>query len=157
MLAFHGVGAVLGPLIGNALGVRDARTLHRAIGVGFLLIPLGWLIIGAAAWLPLVLVGSTLRGMGGSANWTYSDVLLQMRVPDRYLGRVFALDFAIFTLAMSASVWLGGLALDRFALDPRGLVMIFAAGSLGPAIAWIAALRRRERYPAQPVATLVDA
>lgn len=156
MLTFHGVGAVLGPLIGNALGVRNARTLYRAISAGFLLIPLGWLIIGVAPTLPLVLIGSMLRGMGGSSNWTYSDVLLQMKVPGQFLGRVFALDFAIFMLAMSASVWLGGLALDQFTLDPRALVLIFAAGSIGPLLMWLAITRRREAARAGSVSVQVD-
>jgi hypothetical protein len=42
-----------------------------------------------------------LRQMSGSTNWTYSNVMLQLRLPDRFLGRVFALVFALFTLAMA--------------------------------------------------------
>ncbi len=153
MFAVHGIGAVLGPLIGNALGDRGARALYRAITGGFLLIPLGWLFLGASPTLELALIGSLLRGMGGSINWTYSDVLLQMSVPDRFLGRVFALDFGIFTLAMSASVWLSGVVLDRFALDPRAFTLLLAAGSLGPLVAWSAAMRRQAVHADEPAAS----
>jgi Na+/melibiose symporter-like transporter len=74
--------------------------------------------------------------MGGSINWTYSSALLQMKVPDRFLGRVFALDFAFFTLAMSLSVWFSGWVLDTYSLDPQQLVLIFAGASVLPLFIW---------------------
>ncbi|HLB47980.1 MAG TPA: MFS transporter [Anaerolineales bacterium] len=141
MFAFFGVGAVIGPLIGNALGVRTARALQLAIVVGFMFLPLGWLMLGLAPSLPLALAGVTLRGMGGSINWTYSDVLLQMTTPNNFLGRVFALDFGIFTLALSASVWFTGAAMDRFALDPHAVAVAFAVGSLAPLAVWVVTTR----------------
>jgi MFS family permease len=82
-----------------------------------------------------------LRGMGGSINWTYSDVLLQMIVPDHLLGRVFAFDLAVFTLAVSVSLWLTGFITDHFHLAPRAIVLLLATGSLGPLAVWGAALR----------------
>ena len=79
--------------------------------------------------------------MGGSINWTYSDVLLQMTAPNNLLGRVFALDFGIFTLAFSASVWFTGAAMDRFALDPHAVAVAFAVGSLAPLAVWVVTTR----------------
>ena len=75
--------------------------------------------------------------MGGSTYWTYNNMLLQLRVPDRFLGRVFALDFALFTLAMALSVWISGLILDNTGLDPRQLSFLLALGSLLPLLPWI--------------------
>ena len=103
--------------------------------------PLAWLIVGIAPTLPLALVGCVLRGAGGSINWTYCDVLLQMTVPNHLLGRVFAFDIAIFTLAVSISLWLTGFVSDTFDLDPRTIVLLLAAGSLVPLVVWGAALR----------------
>jgi MFS family permease len=148
MLAAFGVGAVIGPLLGNLFHDQSARMLRRAIAFGYAIVVLGWLVLGLSPSLAWVLAGCLLRGVGGSLNWTYSDVLLQMSVPNHFLGRVFALDLGLFTLAMSASVWLNSLALDRYALEPRTMAMILAAISIGPFIFWTMALRplRRAEY-----------
>lgn len=141
MFTAFGVGAVLGPLVANRFGNSNAVWLRRAILAGFVCMPLAWLIMGIAPSLPLALAGCVLRGAGGSINWTYSDVLLQMTVPNHLLGRVFAFDIAIFTLAVSISLWLTGFVSDTFHLDPRTIVLLLAAGSLVPLAVWSAALR----------------
>ncbi len=143
MFTAFGVGAVIGPLIANRLSDSSATWLRRAILGGFVCMPLAWLIVGVAPSLPIALLGCILRGMGGSINWTYSDVLLQISVPDHLLGRVFAFDFAVFTLAVSISLWLTGFITDEFHLAPRIIVLILAAGSLAPLAVWSAALRRK--------------
>ena len=145
MFTAFGVGAVMGPLIANRFGDSSAVWLRRAILGGFVCMPLAWLIVGVAPSLPIALLGCILRGMGGSVNWTYSDVLLQMSVPDHLLGRVFAFDFAIFTLAVSVSLWLTGFITDEFQLAPRVIVLLLAMGSLGPLAVWGIALRWHTR------------
>lgn len=145
MFTAFGVGAVIGPIISNRLGDSSVTWLRRAILGGFLCMPLAWLIVGVAPSLPIALLGCILRGMGGSVNWTYSDVLLQMSVPDHLLGRVFAFDFAVFTLAVSVSLWLTGFITDKFDLGPRTIVLILATGSLVPLGIWATALRLKLR------------
>lgn len=141
MFTAFGVGAVIGPLIANRFGDSSAAWLRRAILVGFLCMPIAWFVVGVAPSLPIVLLGCVLRGIGGSINWTYSEVLLQMSVPDHLLGRVFAFDFAVFTLAVSISLWLTGWVTDEFQLAPRTIVLILATGSLVPMGVWGYALR----------------
>jgi MFS family permease len=141
MFTGFGVGAVLGPLISNRLGNSNPVWLRVAILGGFVCMPLAWLIVGIAPTLPVALAGCVLRGVGGSINWTYSDVLLQMTVPNHLLGRVFAFDIAIFTLAVSVSLWLTGFVTDEFHLDPRTIAVLLAIGSLGPLGVWGTALR----------------
>lgn len=145
MFTAFGVGAVIGPLIANRLGDSSVTWLRRAILGGFVCMPLAWLIVGIAPSLPIALLGCILRGIGGSINWTYSDVLLQMSVPDHLLGRVFAFDFAVFTLAVSISLWLTGFITDEFHLTPRIIVLMLAIGSLIPLAMWSAALRMQPR------------
>ncbi len=137
LYAAAGLGAILGPLLANALSDGSTRLLQNAIGVSFVVVAAGWLLFGWAPTLPVALLAMLLRHMGGSTNWTYSSVLLQMRVPDHFLGRVFALDFALFTLAMSLSVWLSGIWLDQTNLGPRHLAFLLALGSLLPLLPWM--------------------
>ena len=150
MFTAFGVGSVIGPLISNRLGDSTVVWLRRAILGGFVCMPLAWLIVGTAPALPIVLAGCVLRGAGGSINWTYSDVLLQMTVPNRLLGRVFAFDIALFTLAVSISLWLTGYITDAFHFGPRTIVLLLALGSLGPLIVWGAALRWQSRRAETP-------
>lgn len=145
MFTAFGVGAVIGPLISNRFGESHAVWLRRAILAGFVCMPLAWLIVGTAPTLPVALVGCVLRGVGGSINWTYSDVLLQMTVPNHLLGRVFAFNIGLFTLAVSISLWLTGYVTDAFHLDPRTIVLLLAGGSLVPLGMWAAALRWQSR------------
>ena len=148
LYACNGFGAVVGPIAANAIGDQRARTMQRGIAAGFALIPAGWLLFGIAPSLEVALIGATLRGMGGSINWTYSDVLLQMTVPDRFLGRVFALDLGIFTLAMSASVWLTGATLNSPSANPNVLLLALAAASLISLGVWTMSLRWQASRPA---------
>jgi hypothetical protein len=89
------------------------------------------------------------RGCVLNAN-IKSDVLLQMTVPDHLLGRGFAFDLAVFTLAVSISLWLTGYVTDALHLSPPTIVQLLALGSLGPLALWAAALRwQRRRAEAQ--------
>ncbi len=151
MFAAFGLGSVIGPLISNRLGDSSTIWLRRAILGGFMCMPVAWLIVGLAPALPVVLAGCILRGAGGSINWTYSDVLLQMTVPNHLLGRVFAFDIAVFTLAVSISLWLTGFVTDMFHLNPRTIVLLLAIGSVIPLAIWGAALRWQSRSAQTPV------
>jgi hypothetical protein len=73
-----------------------------------------------------------------------------MRVPNHLLGRVFAFDIAIFTLAVSISLWLTGFITDAFHLGPRTIVLLLAMGSLVPVGMWLLALRWQSRHAQAP-------
>ena len=129
MFGAAGVGAVLGPLIGRALTDSSAKALKNMILAGYVLIPLGWLVMGWSPNIWVASLGILLRLMGSSVNWTFSSVLIQLNVPNQFLGRVFALDMALFTVASSTSIWLTGYLLDTFDLDPRMLVTYLLWGA----------------------------
>lgn len=141
MWAAHGIGAVIGPVIGNRFGDQSTRYLTRSMIVGFACLPIAWLILGSGPTLVFACLASLVRGAAVALNWTYSSVLLQLKVPNEYLGRVFALDFSIFTLVMALSVWLTGFVIDALDLSPRTVCYILAAISIIPFLLWIAAVR----------------
>lgn len=137
LYAASGLGAISGPIVANYFSDDSMRMLQKGIGVGFVLVALGWLLFGWAPLLPIAAAAMLIRHMGGSINWTYSNVILQLRVPNQFLGRVFAFDFALFTLAMAVSVWVSGMILDKTAVTPRTLSYLLAIGSLLPLLPWI--------------------
>ncbi len=112
MYSAFGFGAFIGPLLLNRFHDGSVIQMRRIITVGFIFGVLGWIVIGAAWSLVIVSFALALRAMGGSANWTYSSVILQKSVPDRYLGRVFSLDLAFFQLTTVVSTVFHGLAVD---------------------------------------------
>jgi hypothetical protein len=106
------LGAILGPLILNRFHSGGTGQLRRLVIIGFIWAALGWLIIGLAGTLAIASLALLIRGMGGSANWTYSSVIIQKSVPDRFLGRVFSLDLAVFQLATVLSIFVHGTLID---------------------------------------------
>jgi hypothetical protein len=139
-----GLGAIVGPFVGRRLGEENAAGFRKIIRGGFIIIPIGWLVMGLAPSLWLAMLGIFLRLMGTVINWTFSNVLLHKEVPDKYLGRVFAIDFAIFTLVSAISIWLAGWLLDNFYSSPRQLAYTFSVGSLVSLVIWEKYLRRQK-------------
>lgn len=141
LFAAHGVGAILGPLLGDFLGDGSERSLQRWIGLGFGMVVLGWVVYALGGSLAVVAGGMVIRGMGGSINWVYSSILIQMKVPDSHLGRVFGLDFTFFMLMLSLSVLIPGWGMDILNIPPREMVLILSALSLLPVVLWLVKLR----------------
>ena len=142
-----GLGAFIGPLLLNRFHDDSVRQLRRLIGIGFILATLGWLLIGLAGSLVIVAMALLVRGVGGVANWTYSSAILQKRVEDRYLGRVFSVDFAVFQLVTVISTVAHGGIIDLLGTEHISLIA-YGTGvvSLIPLVAWIIALPRIERH-----------
>lgn len=136
MFMSAGLGAVVGPLIANRFNDNSLRSLQRWIGFGFILVVLGWLIFGWAISFPIVMIGLFVRFMGGSTCWTYSTVLLQIKVPNQLLGRVSATDMAIYTLTTALGVWLTGYLLDTVQLAPDRVASLFGLSSILAIIIW---------------------
>ena len=90
----------------------------------------------------VVLVGIFLRGLGGGTIWVFSTQLLLEAVPERVRGRVFATEFALFSLLAAIGVWTTGSLLDAGA----GLAetTLWMAGLMAlPAVLWGLWLRHR--------------
>lgn len=143
LLAARGVGAVLGPLVGQrwlrARGpmIGPATTTEAAVapllflcGTGALFYGLGYVAVAASPTLGLAMAGVLCAHLGGGGQWMLSNLGLQLATPDALRGRIFAADFALVTLSMSASFLVSGWASDQF--GPRPVTLVFA----GIAAAW---------------------
>ncbi len=137
MYSAFGVGAVAGPLLINRFNDGTVRHMRRLVTVGFLFALMGWVVLGSAGALWVALVALFIRAMGGSVNWTYSSVIIQKTVPDRFLGRMFALDMAFFQLATVLSTIVHGALVDTLGIEyVRHIAIGTAFVALVPLLLW---------------------
>ena len=150
--AAFGVGAIIGPLITNRFSDDSVRVLRRLIGVGFVMMAIGWLFWGLAPSLELLSLAVIIRAMGGSVNWTYSSVIIQQIVPDEYLGRMFSLDFAVYEMIQSIGIIFIGLAIDAAGSESiQSIVYGATLVAILPLLIWLRLihwLEKRERFAA---------
>ncbi len=143
LYAARGVGTGVGPFIALRLGAGQAY-LRRWVAGAFFITGAGYLALSGAPTLALAAVAILFAHIGGSIQWVFSTALLQSRVPDRLLGRVFATEYAAMTLTTALSAYLTGLARDAGA-PPWALAIglggvFFAAGAVMVGALW----RKRE-------------
>jgi Na+/melibiose symporter-like transporter len=142
-----GLGTGLAPLIARRITGDNLITMHWAILFTYIASFIGYLMIGWAYTLPILLVASLIRSAGGGTNWVYSSSLLQMLVPNRFLGRVFAFDIAMMTLASSISTLWVGWAHDSLGWTPHQIALALSVISFITALGWIIYLTVRLKRP----------
>lgn len=149
----RGIGAGLGPIALRWILGQKPTTLRRSIGPAYFIVGGFYVALAAAPHLPAAALCVLCAHFGGSILWVFSTVLLQLEVPDRFRGRVFAAELALVTLTSSASSYLTALGLDRAGWSPRvmslSLGMMFAI----PGILWLLMLSRWRQStlpPGQP-------
>ncbi|MGO9262231.1 MAG: MFS transporter [Bryobacteraceae bacterium] len=149
LMAARGAGALLGPLVGGRWARDRQARLRIGILLGFLLSAAGYVSLGGAGALWLAVLAVVLAHSGSSTNWVFSTTLLQVYTADRFRGRVFAADFGLCMLGVSASSYLAGVAID-WGMPVRTSALAIGCAMLVPTAAWAAVLsvsgrdRRRE-------------
>ncbi len=133
----RGVGAGLGPIALRWILGQEPRRLRRAIGPAYFMVGIFYVALAGAPALWIAALCVLFAHFGGSILWVFSTVLLQLEVPDRFRGRVFAAELALVTLVSSASSYWTGHQLDRAGWAPRPLA--FALGSMFcvPGVLWL--------------------
>ncbi len=135
MYAVVGVGTGISPIIARRFTGDDDRSLRIAIGVGYGSAALGLWIVSLLSNFPLVLFGTLFRGVGNGLIWVFSTQLLLQLVPNKVRGRVFATEFAFFTLMSATGAAVTGRALDT-SLGVAGVLRWMAALTLIPGVLW---------------------
>src|SRR5262249_54953769 len=138
----RGVGAGLGPIALRWILGQQPSTLRRTIGPAFFTIGTFYMVLAGATSLPVAALSVLCAHFGGSILWVFSTVLLQMEVPDRFRGRVFAAELALVTLTSSLSSFGTGYALDRVRWSPRTLAFALGAMFIIPGVLWMIMLAR---------------
>ena len=136
MFAVVGLGTGIGPIIARRYTRDRDRFLRIAIALSFLMTAMGVAIAATLSNFGTVLTGILLRGVGGGIIWVFSTQLLMELVPNHIQGRVFATEFALFTLAGAISAAMGGWSIDYPPVGLGGTLWWMACLCLVPAILW---------------------
>jgi hypothetical protein len=139
----RGLGAMLGPLLARRCVGEAPEAMGRTISVAFFISASFHL---AFAYMPTLWLAATalfLATMAANVLWVFSSTLLQLSVPDAYRGRVFATDFALFTIVMSVSTFMTGWGLDHSTATPRTLAAILGGLLFLPGLLWLPITLRR--------------
>ncbi len=132
-----GLGTGLGPLfMRRILGSRPPRLILGA-AIGIVLVAMGIWGLATAPTFGLFLLATFVRTVGSGTMWVFSAVLLQIVVPDRYRGRVFAFEFAMLTLTQSVSTLLAGVLQDSPLWGLNQTALLFAGMGLLFSFGWI--------------------
>ena len=153
----RGVGAALGPIALRWILGQQPRTLRRTIGPAFFIVGGFYVALAGAPTLPLAALCVLCAHFGGSILWVFSTVLLQLEVPDRFRGRVFAAELAMVTLMSSLSSYWTGYGLDQAGWSPAR--MSFALGALFcvPGVLWLVVSSRwQEQAPLAAASAIID-
>ena len=139
-----GVGSGLGPILARKLTGDDGPTLKKAISVAYLISALGLAVTAPLVSLPLVLLGTLFRSIGGGIIWVFSTQLLLQNVPRRVHGRVFATEFMFVYLGGAFASSTYGAALDTN-LTISGLIWTVTGLSAIPMALWTLSMIRSKR------------
>lgn len=132
-----GVGTGIGPIIARYFAGDKNRSLRRSIIAGYLIAALGLLVGHSLSSFPVFLLGTLMRGVGVGIIWVFSTQLLLQLVPNQVRGRVFATEWAMFTLFSAAGAAIAGGAADTVDKIPD-VLLVMSVVSLLPASLWTA-------------------
>lgn len=116
MFGVTGIGTGLSPIIARYFTGDEPRFLKLALIGGYLFGGIGLITVSFLSSFSTTLLGLVLRGVGGGILWTFSTQLLLQLVPNHVRGRVFATEFAFFTLASAGGAALAGQLLDTMTI-----------------------------------------
>jgi MFS family permease len=151
LYAARGVGAGLGPIALRWIIGQQPKRLRRTIGPAYFMVGVFYIALARAPSLWVAALCVLCAHFGGSILWVFSTVLLQMEVPDRFRGRVFATELALVTMMSSVSSYWTGRQLDRAGWSPRTLAFSLGVMFCVPGGLW---LWIQSRWKDAPDATL---
>jgi MFS family permease len=134
----RGFGALIGPFILQEIVGQHTGKLRNAIWISFLLAALGYTVFATSGWLDAIwlgCIGLFVAHMGGGIIWTVTSLLLQQTTPDRFRGRVFAVNFGFATLTLGISTLVFGLALEA-GTSPMLLALVTAVIFAAYGLVW---------------------
>lgn len=137
LYAARGVGAAGGALLVNHIVGRDPQRLRRAIGPAYFAAGTAYATLAVAPNIWSAAATVVVAHVFGSLLWVASSVMLQLSVPDRYRGRVFAAELFAVTLMQAAISFATASALEWLHIEPRIMALWIGGAMWLPGIGWL--------------------
>lgn len=151
LYAARGIGAAGGALLVNQIVGREPHRLRRAIAPAYFAAGTAYATLAIAPNIWSAAATVIVAHIFGSLLWVASSVMLQLSVPDRYRGRVFAAELFGVTLMQSAISFATAGAMEWLSVSPRMMALVIGALMWLPGLAWIRFAPRVPAAPAVPV------
>lgn len=139
LYAARGVGAGLGPLLGDHLVRGSESAMWKSISISFFVMGTSYVAFSRAPNLPLAALAVCCGHMGASNIWVMSTTLLQLHVSNRFRGRVFAVDFGLNQFAAATSTYFIGVGLDKWKFSAREIAAALGFALMLPGFFWLPA------------------
>jgi len=125
LASLWGGGMILGSALVAVLGGRINLVLLYFVSI--FATALAFVGVGLSPTFALALGAIAVAGAANGVDNVATDTILQRRVPDAFLGRVFAARFLTFSAGEAFAYPIGGLAVD--ALGPRSTYLVTGAAT----------------------------
>lgn len=140
LLIFQGIGSLIGPLVAGPLVGDSRRRMRYGVLAGYLAAAASYVVFSQAYSLGVAALTMVVAHAGGSVVWVFSTTLLHFNTEDRFRGRVFAADLALFMITASVATYSCGWAIDH-AIAARTAALAVGLAMLLPAAAWTLSMR----------------
>jgi MFS family permease len=150
LYGFRGLGVFLGPFLARSfIGDENLKRLFWGISISYLVYGASYAFV---PWMPVIYLAGLMvliGHLGGGAQWTLSSYGLQVIVPDRIRGRIFAFDEGLITLTLAISATIAGWISD--VVDVRIVMLGLSGVTLAYSVIWTLATRGVRRSLASEI------
>jgi MFS family permease len=140
LMAWRGVGALLGPLVGALWAGENTRRMRVGIGLGFALTAAGYALLSVAPNPTIAGLCIAIAHAGSSTIWVFSTTLLMLLTDNRFRGRVFSAEYAMH-FAMVSIVSFGVSTAIDMGTSPQDAALLMGLSILLPLGIWLAIQR----------------
>jgi MFS family permease len=145
LASLWGGGMILGSALTAVLGGRTDLTLLYFLSI--FATAVAFVGVGLAPTFVLALGAIAVAGAANGVDNVATDTVLQKRVPDAFLGRVFAARFMTFSAGEALAYPLGGLLVDAAGPRPTYLLAGAATASAGLLVVLLVVAPNRSKRP----------
>lgn len=134
-ISMSGIGMIAGTALVAVFGTR-IRPLALYFGSAFIIV-LALAGIGLAPAFVLALAGFCVTGFAGGVLNVTEETILQQRVPDSLLGRVFSVHFLAYNMGDAVGLLAGGLIVDAIGVRPVYVIAGLTTGIVTLLLLWL--------------------